>query len=90
MNTIKPANIVSQIQATCTELVSLRSKLQELTQRYEANGGQSFLHPYFVDENENLRQDLNVSEDQIVTAMNDIITVRNTLDSFIDTFIVAE
>jgi hypothetical protein len=90
-STAKAGNVVGQIRTMCTDLIDFHGKLQKVVKRYNANGGQTFLHPFFLKEDGiTPRTDLDVTEAQIVTAIANMQTVFTRVDNFLDTFVQAE
>lgn len=90
-STMKAGNVIGQIRALSSELVELHSKLQKVLKRYNGNGGQTFLHPFFLKEDGvTARTDLDVTEAQVITAVANMQQVYQKIDDLLDTFIQAE
>lgn len=89
--TVKAGNVVSQIRAVSTQFIELSETLNKINARYVKNGGQTFLHPFFVEaDGETARTDLDVTEAQIVTCVSALQQLTTWLNNKMDVFVQAE
>lgn len=80
MNT-RATKLVLDLQQTSSQLRELRKTLWGFKERYTHEGGQSFIHQHFLDENGDPRTDLEYTEQQMidfVAALSDIISTLTT------------
>ena len=89
-NTQKAGQVVSQVRALATRIVELSADLNKTADRYNRNGGQAFLHPFFLDADGQPRADLDVTEAQIVTCVSALQQMTTWLNAKMDVFVQAE
>lgn len=90
-NTQKAGQVVSQVRSLATRIVDLSADLNKIADRYNRNGGQAFLHPFFLEaDGVTPRTDLDVTEAQIVTCITNMAQMMTWLNNKMDVFIQAE
>ena len=90
-NTQKAGLVVSQVRALSSKIIEVNAEINKVADRYNRNGGQSFLHPFFVEaDGQTPRSDLDVTEAQIVTCISNLSQLTAWLDARMDVFIQAE
>ncbi len=90
VSTQKAGNVVSQVRSLATRIVELYADINNAADRYNRNGGQAFLHPFFLDADGLPRTDLDITEAQIVTCISNMTQMTTWLNAKMDVFIQAE
>lgn len=90
-STAKAARVIKDLVALNAQLVELHSQLQKTLGRFTHNGGESFLHPFFMEaDGVTPRTDLDFTEAQLLLSRTNQQLVYQRLDNLIASFIQAE
>ena len=89
-STVKAGNVVAEVRTLATKIIELAAELNKTADRYTRNGGQTFLHPFFLNADGTTRTDLDVTEAQIITAVSAIQQMSTWVSNKMDVFIQAE